>query len=78
MDPLDFPKRGMTIAYGGRVFALRAYRHDGAWHGVVVEDRTPLHARFAPAVDAAACFAAAVGLVAALVDGAVESAPGST
>ena len=73
MDQLDFTKRDMTIAYGGRVFALRAYRHAGAWYAVVVEGRTPLHASFAPTVDAAGCFAAAVGLVASLVDGSVEA-----
>ncbi|MCD6028315.1 MAG: hypothetical protein K0S78_489 [Thermomicrobiales bacterium] len=77
MDQLDFTKRDMTVAYGGRVFALRAYRHGGAWHGLIIEDRTPLHASFAPALDAAACFAAAVGFVAALVDGAVETTPRS-
>lgn len=75
MDQLDFTKRDMTVTYGNRVFDLRAYRQDGAWHAVVVENRTPLLASFAPTVDAAACFAAAVGLVASLVDGAVEATP---
>lgn len=77
MDQLDLTKRDMTVTYGDRVFALRAYRHGGAWHGLVVENRTPLHASFAPTVDAAGCFAAAVGLVASLVDGSVEAAPSS-
>ena len=77
MDQLDFAKRDMTVTYGNRVFDLRAYRQGGAWHAVVVENRTPLHASFAPTVDAAGCFAAAVGLVASLVDGSVEAAPGS-
>ncbi len=78
MDQLDFVKRDMTVAYGGRGFDLRAYRHNGAWHAVVVENRTPLHASFAPTVDAATCFASAVGLVASLVDGSVEAAPNAT
>ena len=77
MDQLDFTKRDMTVTYGDRVFSVRAYRQGGTWHGLIIEDRTPLHASFAPTLDAAACFAAAVGLVAALVDGSVEAAPRS-
>ena len=77
MDQLDLTKRGMIVAYGDRHFALRAYRHGGAWHAVVVEDWTSLHARFSPTLDAAACFAPAVGFVASLVDGSVESASSS-
>lgn len=71
MSDLDFAKRDMTVAYGGRTFALRAYRQDGTWHGIIIENKTPLHSWLGPAADAAACFAAAVGFVAAVVDAAV-------
>ena len=71
MTDLDLAKRDMTVAYGGRIFALRAYREDGTWHGIIIEDKTPLHSWMGPAADAATCFAAAVGFVAAVVDAAV-------
>lgn len=58
----------MTVAYGDRSFALRAYREEGAWHGLVIENKTPLRTALAPAADAAAWFAAAVHVVAAAVD----------
>jgi hypothetical protein len=62
MTDLDLAKRDMTVAYGGRTFALRAYREDGTWHGIIIEDKTPLHSWLGPA---------AVGFVAAVVDAAV-------
>jgi hypothetical protein len=68
MNNLDFAKRDMTIAYGDRTFALRAYREGGTWHGIIIEDKTPLRNTLAPAVDAASCFAAAVQVVANAVD----------
>jgi hypothetical protein len=70
---LDLTKRDMTVIYGERTFTLRAYRHGGAWHGSVVEDRIPVTNRFGPAIDAAAYFAAAVGFLAAMVDAGVTS-----
>lgn len=75
MNGLDLAKRDMTVAYGDRTFALRAYREDGTWHGIIIENKTPLRNALAPAADAASCFAAAVQVVAAAVD-AVGSAPG--
>ena len=54
-------------------FALRAYREDRRWHGIIIENRTPMHHSLAPAADPAACFAAAVGFLAATVDAAGES-----
>jgi hypothetical protein len=74
MSGLDLTKRDMTVTYGTRSFALRAYRDDGAWHGVIIEDKTPVHNSLGPAPDPASCFAAAVHVVAAVVD-AAESAP---
>jgi hypothetical protein len=73
MDALDLTKRDMTILYGDRTFMLRAFRHQGAWHGSVVENRIPLHARFEPTTSAAAYFAAAVGFIGAMVDAGVDS-----
>ena len=75
MDGLDLAKRDMTVAYGDRTFALRAYREDGTWHGLIIENKTPLRNTLAPAADAASCFAAAVLVVAAAVDAGV-SIPG--
>ena len=42
MKSLDFPKQDMTFDYGERSFALRAYRDDGSWHSVIIENKTPL------------------------------------
>src|SRR6188472_2581093 len=42
MHELDLTKRDMTIAYGDRTFALRAYREAGRWSSVVIEHKTPL------------------------------------
>lgn len=69
MTNLDLTKRDMTLNYGERTFALRAYREDGAWHSVVIENKTPLRTALAPAADAASCLAAAVQVVATMVDG---------
>jgi hypothetical protein len=68
MSSLDLSKRDMTVVYGDRTFALRAYREDQTWRGIIIENRTPIHHLLAPAADPAACFAAAVGFVAATVD----------
>jgi len=73
MDTLDFTKRDMTVVYGDRTFLLRAYRHDGAWHGSIIEDRIPMTNRFAATTDAASYFAVAVGFLAAMVDAGVDS-----
>src|SRR6476661_3559917 len=64
MTDLDLTKRDMTLTYGERTFALRAYREDGAWHSVVIEHKTPLRTDLTPAADAASCLAAAVQVVA--------------
>ena len=70
MDPT---KRDMMLTYGGRTFAVRAYRDDGqgadpAWHAVIVENRTPLHHERGPSPSPAGCFAEAVRFLTALVD----------
>jgi hypothetical protein len=63
MKSLDLAKQDMTFAYGERSFALRAYRDDGSWHSVIIENKTP-----PPTADAAKCFAEAVAFVTAAVD----------
>ena len=70
MKSLDFPKQDMTFDYGERSFALRAYRDDGSWHSVIIENKTPLRNTLPPTADAAKCFAAAVAFVTAAVDAA--------
>jgi hypothetical protein len=61
----------MTVNYGNRTFALRAYRDGGAWHGVIIENKTPMRNGLPPAADPAAYFAAAIELVVAVVDASV-------
>ena len=70
MKSLDFPKQDMTFDYGERSFALRAYRDDGSWHSVIIENKTPLRNALPPTADAAKCFAQAMAFVTAAVDGA--------
>jgi hypothetical protein len=72
MKSLDFPKQDMTFDYGERSFALRAYRDDGSWHSVIIENKTPLRNTLPPTADAAKCFAQAVAFVTAAVDGATR------
>ena len=72
MDSLDLIKRDMTVVYGDRTFALRAYREGQEWRGIIIENRTPIRHSLAPAADPATYFAAAVGFVAATVDAACE------
>lgn len=71
MDAREHSKRDMSVGYGDRSFAVRAYRDAGAWHGVIVENHTPLRHGIAPAADPAAWFAAAVEFVVAVVDASV-------
>ena len=73
MSEFDLTKRDMMVAYGDRTFALRAYRDHGAWHGVIVENRTPMINVVGPTADAATYFAAAVGFLAAVVDAGVAA-----
>jgi hypothetical protein len=68
MNGLDLAKQDMTFDYGERSFALRAYRDDGAWHSVIIENKTPLRNTLPPTGDATKCFAAAVAFVMAAVD----------
>jgi hypothetical protein len=70
MKSLDFPKQDMAFAYGERSFALRAYRDDGSWHSVIIENKTPLRNTLPPTADAATCFAEARAFVTAVVDAA--------
>jgi hypothetical protein len=68
MNTLDLAKQDMRFDYGERSFALRAYRDDGSWHSVIIENKTPLRNSLPPMSDAAKCFAAAVAFVTAAVD----------
>jgi hypothetical protein len=70
MKSLDFPKQDMAFDYGERSFALRAYRSDGSWHSVIIENKTPLRNTLPPTADAAKCFAEAMAFVTAVVDAA--------
>ena len=70
MSRLDLAKEDMTFDYGERSFRLRAYRDDGAWHSVIIENKTPLRNSLPPTADAAKCFAEAVAFVTAAVDAA--------
>src|ERR671913_943392 len=73
MKSLDFPKQDMTFDYGDRSFALRAYCDEGAWHSVIIENKTPLRNTLPPTADATKCFAAAVAFVTAAVDATKKS-----
>ena len=73
MNILDCAKRDMTVNYGDRTFGLRAYREDGAWHGVIIVNKTPLRNALPATADAASYFAAAVAFVAAMVDGGLDA-----
>src|SRR3954470_16472233 len=70
MKSRDYPKQDMTFDYGERSFALRAYRDDGSWHSVIIENKTPLRNTLPPTADPATCFAEAMAFVTAAVDGA--------
>jgi hypothetical protein len=70
MKNRDFPKQDMAFDYGERSFALRAYRDDGSWHSVIIENKTPLRNTLPPTADAATCFADARAFVTAVVDAA--------
>ena len=68
MNTIDLAKQDMTFDYGERSFRLRAYRDDGSWHSVIIENKTPLRNTLPPTADAAKCFAEAVAFVTAAVD----------
>ena len=69
---MHLAKHDMTVTYGGRTFAVRAYLagegSQAGWHAVVIENRTPLGHGHAAGLDPAGCFAEAVRFVAMLVD----------
>ncbi len=68
MKSLDFPKQDMTFDYRERRFRLRAYRDEGSWHSVIIENKTPMRNTLPPTADAAKCLAEAVAFVTAAVD----------
>ena len=75
---MDLTKRDMTLTYGGRTFAIRAYRDDDGpggpgWCPVIIENRTPLGHDPGSNPSLAGCFAAAVAFVTAVVERDVEA-----
>jgi hypothetical protein len=81
-SPLDTTKRDLTLTYGGRTFAVRAYRDDSGpdgagWHALILEHRTPLRHGLRPTAGLADCFAEAVRFLTALVEGASGAAGGA-
>jgi hypothetical protein len=81
-SPLDTTKRDLTLAYGGRTFAVRAYRDDSGpdgagWHALILEHRTPLRHGLGPTADLADCFAEAVRFLTPLVEVASGAAGGA-
>ena len=65
MTPSEYPKRDLTVGYGGRTFAIRAYRDDAIaagpqWRSLIIEHRTPLPYETRLATDPASCLAEAV------------------
>ena len=77
---MDLTKRDMIVAYGGRSFAVRAYRDGGGpdgedWHGIVIENRTPLRHEQGPSRSPAGCLAEAAGFLAGPVEAEADAAP---
>jgi hypothetical protein len=70
MSNLDPAKQDMTFDSRERSSALRAYRHDGTWHSVIIKNKSLLRNTLPPTADAAKCFAEAVAFITAAVDGA--------
>ena len=70
MSSLDFAKEDMTFDYRERSLRLRAYRDEGSWHSIIIENKTPIRNTLPPTADPAKCFAAAVAFVTAAVDAA--------
>jgi hypothetical protein len=74
MSSLDLAKEDMTFDYGERSFRFRAYRDEGSWHSIIIENKTPMRNSLPPTADAAKCFAEAVAFVTAAVDAARHDA----
>jgi hypothetical protein len=68
MNTIDLAKEDMTFDYGERSFRLRAYRDEGSWHSIIIENKTPLRNSLPPTADPAKCFAQAMAFVTAAVD----------
>jgi len=68
MKSLDLAKEDMTFDYGERSFRLRAFRDEGSWHSIIIENKTPMRNSLPPTADAAKCFAEAVAFVRIAVD----------
>ena len=68
MKSLDLAKEDMTFDYGERSFRLRAFRDEGSWHSIIIENKTPMRNCLPPTADAVKCFAEAVAFVRIAVD----------
>jgi len=68
MNTIDLAKEDMAFDYGERSFRLRAYRDEGSWHSIIIENKTPLRNSLPPTADPAKCFAQAMAFVTAAVD----------
>ena len=55
MNTLDLAKQDMRFDHRERSFALRAYRDDGSWHSVIIENKTPLRNTIPPTADSPRC-----------------------
>ena len=75
MSSLDLAKEDMTFDYGERSFRLRAYRDEGSWHSVIIENATPLRNSLPPTTDPAKCLAQAVAFVRAASSPRARAAP---
>lgn len=72
---MDTTKRDMVLGYGGRTFAVRAYRDDArgdidgaGWRSVIIENRMPLVHDQITASGPEGCFAEATRFVAGIVE----------
>lgn len=79
-SPMDTTKHDMALTYGGRTFAIRAFRNgsgpgDPGWHAIIIENRTPLRHEQGPNLSVAGCFAEAVRFLTAAVDLRTEVTP---
>ena len=77
---MDLTKRDMSLSYGGRTFAVRAYRDGngpggGEWHAIIIENRIPLRHGQAPTRSLAGCFAEAIRFLTGLVEAQTDAAP---
>ena len=79
---MDLAKHDMTVFYGGRTFAIRAYRggsspDDPGWRAVIIENRTPLPREQGGHASPADCFAEAIRFLTADAGAGMGTAAGA-